>query len=396
MDEKRRYSTGEFARKANVSIRTIHYYHDKKLIKPSFISETGYRYYSDEDFAKLQKILILKHLGFSLEEIREISLNEEDSDFLKDSFSLQLELVRKRIARLQFVERSIQRMAERFDAEGTVDWDAMTQLIHIVDMEKDLVEQYKNGKNIKSRIYLHERYAVNPQGWFPWLFSQLPDLQTAQVLEVGCGDGAFWKQSKPVPADWEITLTDISRGMLEDARENLSDVPIREYLVADCQKLPYEGDRFDLVIANHVLFYARNIGDALEELRRVLKPGGWLLCATYGKKHMCEVEELVKEYNPSIRLSRIRLFECFGLENGAQWLEKYFRDLEVREYPDELKVTEVEPLIDYILSCHGNQRDYLMPDFQRFRQFLTEKLKIHGSIHISKQAGVFIARKEER
>ena len=80
MTKRKQYTTGEFAKKANVSIRTIHYYNDKKLITPSFVSEAGYRYYSDEDFAKLQKVLTLKHLGFSLEEIRMISLHEKNTD----------------------------------------------------------------------------------------------------------------------------------------------------------------------------------------------------------------------------------------------------------------------------------------------------------------------------
>ena len=50
------YTTGEFARMAHVTIRTIRYYDKKGLLKPSFINESGYRMYSDEDFLKLQKI----------------------------------------------------------------------------------------------------------------------------------------------------------------------------------------------------------------------------------------------------------------------------------------------------------------------------------------------------
>ena len=49
------YTTGEFARMAHVTIRTIRYYDKKGLLKPSFINESGYRMYSDEDFLKLQK-----------------------------------------------------------------------------------------------------------------------------------------------------------------------------------------------------------------------------------------------------------------------------------------------------------------------------------------------------
>lgn len=63
------YKTGEFARMANVSIRTIRYYDNQGLLKPTYINDKGYRFYTDKDFVKLQQILSLKYLGFSLDEI---------------------------------------------------------------------------------------------------------------------------------------------------------------------------------------------------------------------------------------------------------------------------------------------------------------------------------------
>lgn len=397
MQKKKQYTTGEFAKKANVSIRTIHHYNNKKLITPSFVSDSGYCYYSDEDFARLQKILTLKHLGFSLEEIRTISLNEEDADFLRQSFELQLDLVRKRIAHLQFVEKSIQQTARDFDETGEVDWEAMTRLIQIVEMEKDLVEQYKDGENIKSRIHLHNKYSRNKQGWFPWLFSRIDTEGVRDVLELGCGDGTFWKMcAGQVPDEWQIVLSDVSRGMLDDAAQNLWQIPRDwSFLVADCQKIPCEDSIYDIVIANYVLFYPTNLQAALGEIYRVLRPGGMLYCATYGSRHMKEISDLVKEFDESISLSRVALYENFGLENGEEKLRECFSDVRKEEYPDCLEVSEVEPLLDYIISCHGNQRERLVPKYEAFREFLQRKLEREGAIRITKQAGVFIARKEQ-
>ncbi len=55
MKDKKYYTTGEFGKKANVSIRTIRFYDNKGLLKPSCINEAGYRLYTEHDFAKLQK-----------------------------------------------------------------------------------------------------------------------------------------------------------------------------------------------------------------------------------------------------------------------------------------------------------------------------------------------------
>ena len=68
------YTSGEFAEKAHVSIRTIRYYDQKNLLKPAVRTKSGARRYTDQDFAKLQQILLLKYLGFSLNEIREMTI----------------------------------------------------------------------------------------------------------------------------------------------------------------------------------------------------------------------------------------------------------------------------------------------------------------------------------
>ena len=68
------YTSGEFARKANVTIRTLRFYDKQGILKPNKISSSGYRLYTDEDFGRLQKILSLKYLGFSLEEIMAMTI----------------------------------------------------------------------------------------------------------------------------------------------------------------------------------------------------------------------------------------------------------------------------------------------------------------------------------
>ena len=107
MEKKELYSTGEFAKKANVSIRTIHFYEKKGLIHPFKIAENGYRYYGEEEFARLQRILTLKMLGFSLEEIQALSLNEDDADYLHQSLMQQHSLVQRKITYLQSMEKAL-------------------------------------------------------------------------------------------------------------------------------------------------------------------------------------------------------------------------------------------------------------------------------------------------
>ena len=102
------YSSGEFARMAHVTLRTIRYYDKQNILKPSYVTEAGARFYTDEDFARLQQILLLKYLGFSLDDIRDMTIDDADYHFMLNSLNIQLKLVRDRIEQMQLVEQAIQ------------------------------------------------------------------------------------------------------------------------------------------------------------------------------------------------------------------------------------------------------------------------------------------------
>ena len=91
------YTTGKFAKLANVSERTLRYYDQVGLLKPSFVLENGYRQYGNQDLLRLQKILLLRKLGFSIDEIVSfLSDQNKEEDVLK-SLQMQKELIDHRI-----------------------------------------------------------------------------------------------------------------------------------------------------------------------------------------------------------------------------------------------------------------------------------------------------------
>ena len=66
------YTTGEIANLANVSVRTIQYYDKKGILKPVKLSEGGRRLYDEESLKDLNLICLLKSIGLSLTQIKEI------------------------------------------------------------------------------------------------------------------------------------------------------------------------------------------------------------------------------------------------------------------------------------------------------------------------------------
>ena len=385
------YTSGQFAHMAEVSVRTIRYYDQQNILKPSYINESGARFYTDEDFVRLQQILLLKYLGFSLEDIREMTINDTDYHLMQNALNLQLKLIDDKIEQMQLVKQAIQDTSREISKNHTVNWSQMLHLIHLTGMEKSLKTQYQNASNISARIRLHEMYSQNQTGWFPWIYHNCKITDGVRILEIGCGDGTLWNENMAkLPQNISAVLSDISEGMLRDVRRRIGSDSRFSFQAFDCHRIPFVSDSFDLVIANHVLFYCDDIAKVCREVSRILVPGGRFLCSTYGASHMQEITALVQEFDSRIQLSGDALYARFGLENGAELLAPYFSEISTQLYDDALYVTDAAPLIEYILSCHGNQNQYLLERYQDFRRFV-EKKTLKG-FHITKSAGLFICR----
>lgn len=396
------YSSGQFAKLAGVSLKTIRFYDKQNILKPSYRTPSGARFYTKEDFAKLQQILLFKYLGFSLDDIKELSIGTGDYHLMYNSLKLQKKLVKDKIEQMQLVETAIENTILAIEKERQLDSNSMLELIHLTGMEKSLKTQYKNAENVSARIRLHKEYSVNKEGWFPWIFRQCNIQSGMKILELGCGNGALWTENiKELPKEMEVVLSDISDGMLRDARRAVLDllseqINLKEeafsFQTFDCKEIPLEEDSFDLVIANHVLFYCDDIEQVCKEVKRVLKKGGKFICSTYGKNHMKEITQLVQTFDSRILLAAENLYERFGLENGATILKNIFPFVEFIRYEDYIELNKPELLLEYILSCHGNQNQLLLDKYKEFKNFVTEKTRY--GFHITKDAGIFISTKK--
>ena len=64
-----------------ISVRTLHYYDEIGLLKPACIKENGYRYYSYQQSAALETILMLREMNVSLDEIKQFMENRTIDNF---------------------------------------------------------------------------------------------------------------------------------------------------------------------------------------------------------------------------------------------------------------------------------------------------------------------------
>jgi SAM-dependent methyltransferase len=170
--------------------------------------------------------------------------------------------------------------------------------------------------------------------------------------------------------------------MLDVARTVLGDRAT--YAVADVQELPFQDESFDSVLANHMLYHVDDRPRAFAEIRRVLVPGGRFHAATNGRGALQEMIELV---GGSWNLGRH--IEEFGLETGPPQLESFFADIRVERFQNELRVTEVEPVLAYVRSTE-------LPwsgDLEDVRARVETAIAKDGYFRISSRAGLISCRK---
>ena len=160
------YRVGELSRITNVSIRTLHYYDEIGLLKPSKTSEAGYRYYTKDDLVKLQQIIVLKKLGFKLSQIKEMTRvsadNSEKAERWKEIFDMEIEKIQEEKRRLELLERSLHVIRHSLELTGDVSNDEILAIIQSIRLNDE--------DSFLSRHFTEEEQEI--------LLQQLPDLTT--------------------------------------------------------------------------------------------------------------------------------------------------------------------------------------------------------------------------
>ncbi len=253
---------------------------------------------------------------------------------------------------------------------------------------KSVVEnQYKTTENLTTRISIHDRYSTNKTGFGNWIISHYDIPDHAEVLELGCGNGDIWKSKLSILGDHtHLILSDVSKGMLQAAKELLGEHARIEYEIINIESIPYESGRFQRVIANMMLYHVSDIDKGLSEVARVLDDGGYFYCATYGENGIVPFLTKLLTGSESDTANK-----NFTLQNGTQILGKHFSKVQRFDYVDSLAVTDVNDLLDYIDSL-AFMTEIAKLD-RAYVKTVLENSMVDGVLHIPKEYGMFICKK---
>lgn len=129
----------EVAKLTGITVRTLHYYDEIGLLKPSEITEAGYRLYSREDLEILQQILFFRELDFPLSQIKEI-MNNPNYD-KEEALKKQKELL---IQQRQRIEGLIKLIEKRIEGDNNMSFK---------EFDRNEIEENKKkyAKEVKER-----------------------------------------------------------------------------------------------------------------------------------------------------------------------------------------------------------------------------------------------------
>lgn len=254
--------------------------------------------------------------------------------------------------------------------------------------------QYRDGSKLSDRAQLHVKYSTAGMAWFPWLSRQIDWPVHARVLEVGCGTGWFWAEAAMVlPFDLDLTLTDLSLGMVEDALGRVSNRGRHRRVtghVADVQELPFTSEQFDVVVANHMLYHVPEPRLAVREMARVLRPEGVVLCATNGPNHLRELWDISAEVFGGT--SERWFSDLFGIENGDVLLREQFADVVWHPYEDRLFCLDTDDVLTFLRSYPPAETATDEQVAHLAEVVLRRFAEGDGVFEVGKETGVFVCR----
>lgn len=192
------YRAHEFAKLAGVTVRALHHYDRIGLLQPSRRSDSGYRLYEDCDLARLEQIVVLKFLGLSLNQIRDLVGLADQHETLAEALRCQQAVLAEKRKHLDTVIRAIREAERSIEPGRATDWQQFMRIIKEIEMQND-VDWSKKYYNEDARAKVEDRRKL----WSPAL-------------------------QERVSRDWEALFADVEAAQNEDpASEKVQALVVR-------------------------------------------------------------------------------------------------------------------------------------------------------------------------
>ena len=375
-------TSGEIAKKAGVSQKAVRLYDEKGLLKPTDYSEGNYRLYDKEALQVLEKIVALKHIGFSLEEIRDNLIQGEASN-VEEALKIQLKNMEDQKYRIEKVIAAINRTFER--KTGDLDWDDVAEMVKVIDLDQSADERHWDAL----------KHTAQEEDWYVKIFKSLNLSPNMKILDLGCGYAKLWRNNRDtIPKGTKIFGYDIHGSWADD---------FEKYLAENKDKLPegveislefddLEGDSswkkiskdkgYDLIIAHYLSYQIKDFEALVERSSKVLAKGGVFSCnaaAVNGWHYF--FKDALKRAGLSVSF----IDEMINSEQSEQdacdeMLKKYFKKVDLITVENTWHFTEADELFDKMYGRYTCQQKYLNDNRNKILKVFEEEISEAGEV----------------
>lgn len=199
----RYWKVGELARATGLTVRALHHYDAIGLLTPSHRTAAGYRQYGEHDLTRLQRILSLRQLGLSLEEVRECLARPELS--LERVLRLHIERLRKRIREQCRLCERLEATAVRLEGAEGVSADEILDIIRRTTM----IERHFTPEQLER---LEERRLALGDEHIRAVEEEWPRLIAAMRAKLDAGVAPEDEEVQRLAARWAELVAEFSGG----------------------------------------------------------------------------------------------------------------------------------------------------------------------------------------
>ena len=384
---EKKMTSGEIASKAGISQKALRLYDEKGLLKPTAYSEKNYRLYDEDSLIILEKIIALKHVGFSLEEIKD-NLKNSDNKSIPGILQNQVEMMEQKIRELQKAVKCIRAVLAR--TGGKPDWDDVADII-----KKMVVDQGADERHM---------YAVSHTAdgldWYEKIYGSLDFKENDRVLDLGCGYAKIWRNNwLRIPQNFLVDGYDLHESWAEDfekyIEEHRESLPQGTDIRVYWEDVEAEDTWDDIkpcyskVIAHYLMTVIGDMEKLVERAASVLIPGGMFSMNYYGTTAEFEYwEEIFTELSMDVSFAvEKRLARERQQEEVKMMLSKYFAKLEFVKIPGPLTYDDPECIFERVLQRYPDGAKYLNVQKAKFIKYFEKKLAKDGVIVVQSYSG---------
>ena len=376
---EKKMTSGEMAKKAGVSQKAIRLYDEKGLLKPTEYSEGNYRLYDTAALQILEKIVALKQIGFSLEEIRDNLKSGEASD-IKSALEIQLQRMEEKKYQLEKTTDAIKRTLAR---KENLDWDDVAEIVQYVSTDQSADERHWDAL----------KHTSGEMDWYVRIFNSLDIKEGTRVLDLGCGYAKLWRNNwTSIPKGTKITGYDIHGSWADDFAkfipENKDTLPAGVTIdlafsnleEEDTWQKINESGVYDMVVAHYVDSEIKDIESLVARASKVVAEDGVF---AFNGANVANWNNIFKEAINAIGEDDTFIAETIAAQKEKRdqyiaMMEKYFARVESVLLPNFWHYTDAGEIVEKMKSYYKDEAKNIANYEQKILTYFQKKIEENG------------------